>query len=79
LFSIGTINLLETIQFMETIDVEIMDIDVNISILEQGFWIQNIEKKIACKRYDGKVALKDKVYPKTYYNHQPGSVAVDET
>jgi hypothetical protein len=34
LFSIGTINLLETIQFVKTINVEIMDINVKISISE---------------------------------------------
>jgi hypothetical protein len=26
-----------------------------------------------------KVALEDKVYPKMYYKHQPGNVAMDET
>jgi hypothetical protein len=36
LFSIGTISLPETIQFMKTIDVGIMDTDVNTSILEHG-------------------------------------------
>jgi signal recognition particle subunit SEC65 len=29
-------------------------------------------------RYEPKVALEDKVYPKTYYKHQLGSVIVDE-
>jgi hypothetical protein len=29
--------------------------------------------------YQLEVALEDKVYPKTYYNHQPWSVAMDET
>ncbi len=33
-FSIGTINLLETIQFVKTKDVEIMDINMNTSTLE---------------------------------------------
>ncbi len=32
LFSIGIINLLETIQFVKTTDVEIMDIDVKTTI-----------------------------------------------
>jgi hypothetical protein len=34
-FSIGTINLPETIQFVKTKDVEIMDIDMNTSISKQ--------------------------------------------
>ncbi len=33
LFSIGTISLLETIQFVKTMDVEITDTNVQISIL----------------------------------------------
>jgi hypothetical protein len=39
LFSIKTINLLETIQFVKTINVEIMDIDVKNNISEQGYGI----------------------------------------
>jgi hypothetical protein len=34
LFLIGTINLHEIIQYVKTIDVEIMDTDVDTSILE---------------------------------------------
>ncbi len=34
LFSIGTISLLEIIQSMKTTNVDIMDTDVNITILE---------------------------------------------
>jgi len=30
-------------------------------------------------RYELEVALDDKMYPKTYYKHYLGSVAVDET
>jgi hypothetical protein len=29
--------------------------------------------------YDPKVIMEDKVYPKTYYRHQLGSVVMDET
>ncbi len=36
LFSIGTISLFETIQFMKTTNVGIMDTDVKISISKQG-------------------------------------------
>ncbi len=79
LFSIGTINLLETIQSMKIIDVEIMDTNVKTTILEQEFEVHNTNKKIVGNKYELKVALKDKVYLKMYYNHQPRSVVVDET
>jgi len=45
LFSIGMINLLETIQSMKTSNVEIMDTNVKTSISQQEFGVQNIEKK----------------------------------
>jgi hypothetical protein len=56
-----------------------MDIDVKISISKQGSKVQNIDKKILGNKYEPKIALEDKVYPKTYYIHQPRSVIVDET
>jgi hypothetical protein len=34
--------------------------------------------KIAGNIYELEVALEDKAYPKTYDNHQPRSVAMDE-
>ncbi len=79
LFSIGIISLLETIQFVKTIDVEIVDTNVHNSILEQGFRVQSTKKKIANNKYEPKVALEDKVYLEMYYNHQPRNVVVDET
>jgi hypothetical protein len=39
------INLLEIIQFMKTIDVGIMDIDVKTRISEQGYEVLNREIK----------------------------------
>jgi hypothetical protein len=42
LFSIGTINLLETIQYVKTTYVEIMDTNVKINISEQEFGVQSI-------------------------------------
>jgi hypothetical protein len=45
LFSIRTISLLETIQSVKTIDVEIMDTNVKISILEEGFGVQSTKKR----------------------------------
>jgi hypothetical protein len=72
LFLIGTVSLSETIQFMKTIDVKTI-------ISEQEFEVQNTKKKIVDNRYELEVTLKDKVYLKTYYSHQPRSVTVDET
>ncbi len=62
LFSIGIINLPETIQFVKTTDVEIVDTNVHNSILGQGFRVQSTKKKIANNKYEPKVALEDKVY-----------------
>ncbi len=56
-----------------------MDTSVKTSILEQGFEAQSIEKKILANKYEPKIVLEDKVYPETYYKHQPGSVVVHET
>ncbi len=79
LFSIGTFSLPKIIQYVKIVDVEIMDIDEKTSILEQGFGIHSIKKKIVGNRYEPKVALEDKVYPKMYSKHQPGSVVANET
>jgi len=51
---------------MKTTYVGIMDIDVNMSISEQGSKVQSTKKKIPSNRYKLKVVLEDKVYPKTY-------------
>jgi hypothetical protein len=64
---------------MKTTYVGIMDTNVNISFLEHGSEVQSIEKKILGNRYELEVALEDKVYPETYYRHQPRNVVVDET
>jgi hypothetical protein len=78
LFSIGTISLFETIQYVKTTNVEIMDTNVKTTILEQEFEVQSIENKIVGNKYEPKVALEDKVYPDTYYSPQPRSFVVDE-
>ncbi len=78
-FSIGTINLPKTIQFVKTIDVEIMDIHMNISISKQGSRIHSTKKKVPSIKYELFVVMENKVYLKTYYKHQLGSVAEDET
>ncbi len=64
---------------MKTTYVGIMDIDVKMSISEQGSKVQSTKKKIPSNRYKLKVVLEDKVYPKTYQRHKLGSVVVDET
>ncbi len=69
----------DTIQSMKTTDVDIMDIDVKMSISEQQFGVQNTEKKTPSNKYEPEVVLEDKVYPEMYYNHQPASGEVDET
>ncbi len=79
MFSVGTINLLETIQYVKTTNVGIMDTNVNTSISKHGFEVESIKKKILGNRYEPEVALEDKVYPKMYYKHQPRSVVVDKT
>ncbi len=56
-----------------------MDIDMNTSILEQGFGVHSTKKKLFGNRYEPKVVLEDKVYPRTYYKHQLGNVAMHET
>jgi hypothetical protein len=78
LFSIGTINLPKTIQFMKTIDVGIMDIDVKTSISKHGFEVHSIKKEIPSNRYEVEIVLENKVYLETHYIHQPRSVVVDE-
>jgi hypothetical protein len=45
LFSIGTINLPKTIQFVKTIDVKIMDTSVKTTISELNYGVQNTKKK----------------------------------
>jgi hypothetical protein len=60
-------------------NVEIMDTNVKIIILEQEVEVQSSEKKIAMNRYELEIAMKEKVYLETYYNHQPRSVAMDES
>jgi hypothetical protein len=63
---------------MNIANVEIMDTNVKISILKQEFEVHNI-KKIAGNIYELEVVLEDKVYLEMYYNHQLGSVVMDET
>ncbi len=62
LFSIGTINLLETIQYVKITDVEIMDTNVKTIILEQELEVHSTKKNIVSNRYELEVTLEDNVY-----------------
>ncbi len=64
---------------MKTTYVEIMDTNVNNSNLKQKSGVQIVEQKTINNIYELEVALEDKVYPETYYNHQPNNVVVYET
>jgi hypothetical protein len=48
-----------------------MDTYVKTSISKQKYEVQSTKKKIHGNRYELEIALEDKVYPKTYYEHQP--------
>jgi hypothetical protein len=65
LFSIGTINLHEIIQFMKTTYVDIMDISVKTSNFELKYEVHHIEKKTISNKYEWEITLKDKVYLET--------------
>jgi hypothetical protein len=56
-----------------------MDINVGMSISEQRFEVQGTKKKILDSRYEPKVALEDKAYPKTYNRHQLRTIVMNET
>jgi hypothetical protein len=64
---------------VKTIDVEIMNTNVKISISKHEFGVHNTEKKIFGNKYETKISLKDKVHLETYHNHQPRNVVVNET
>jgi len=79
LFSIRAIGLPETIQLMKTIDVEIMDTNGKTNTSKLNYGVHSTEKKSTSNKYELEIALKDKVYSKTYYNQQPRTLVVDET
>jgi hypothetical protein len=70
---------IRTIWSIETTNVEIMDTSAKISNSELKSRVQITKQKTIGNRYEPKVALEDKVYLEMYYNHQPRSVAMDET
>jgi len=64
---------------MKTTNVESTYTNVKTSISKLRYGVHSIEKKIASNRYEPSIGLEDKVYPKIYYKHQPGDVAMYET
>ncbi len=52
LFSIGTIRLPKTIQYVKTTNLDIMDIDVKTSILKQEFGVKSANKNIDGNKYE---------------------------
>ncbi len=56
-----------------------MDTNVKTSNLELKSRVQITTHRTIGNKNEPKVALEDKVYPKTYYNHQPWNVAVEKT
>ncbi len=69
LFLIGIISLPKTIQYVKTTDVEIMDTSAKTIDSKLKLGVQIIEQKIIGNKYEPEVALKDKMYLETYYNH----------
>jgi hypothetical protein len=52
LFSVGTISLLDTIQFVKTTNVELMDISGETNTSELNFGVQSIKKKTTGNIYE---------------------------
>jgi hypothetical protein len=64
---------------VKTTYVEIININGKTSTLELNYRVQNIDKETINNMYELEVAMENKMYLKTYYNHQPKSVTMDET
>ncbi len=56
-----------------------MDTNVKNNILKYEYEVQSTKEKISCNKYEPKITLEDKVYPKSITNINQGNVAVDET
>jgi len=79
LFSIGTICLPKTFQFVKTTKSIHTDTKVqNYSIEKNNTKFILVEGQTT-NRFEPIVILKDKIYPKTNYKHQLGNVQIDET
>jgi hypothetical protein len=76
LFSIKTINLPKTIQYVKTTNVEIMDTSVKTSNSKLKSGVQITDNKKTNNIYELEVVLEDMVYIETYYSHQLGNAAI---
>ncbi len=63
---------------MKTTNVEIMDTNVRTNNSKLNSRVEITKLKTTNNKYELEVALKDKVYHETYYNHQLRNVAMDE-
>ncbi len=63
---------------MKTTNVDIMDTSVRTNNSKLNSRVEITKLKTTNNKYELEVALEDKVYPETYYNHQLRSVAMDE-
>jgi hypothetical protein len=63
---------------VKTTNVEIMDTNVRTNNSKLNSRVEITKLKTTNNKYELEVALKDKVYHETYYNHQLRNVAMDE-
>ncbi len=63
---------------MKTTNVEIMDTNVRTNNSKLNSRVEITKLKTTNNKYELEVALEDKVYHETYYNHQLRNVAMDE-
>jgi hypothetical protein len=63
---------------VKTTNVEIMDTNVRTNNSKLNSRVEITKLKTTNNKYELEVALEDKVYHETYYNHQLRNVAMDE-
>jgi len=63
---------------VKTTNVEIMDTNVRTNNSKLNSRLEITKLKTTNNKYELEVALEDKVYHETYYNHQLRNVAMDE-
>ncbi len=74
MFSIGTIGLLDTFQYVETIEFNHKSIGANNDSTKlSSTQFASVNGKTTNK-YKPIIVLKEKIYPKTYHKHQPWNV-----
>ncbi len=75
----GIISLIEAFQFAKIINGNYKTTNNETNNTKEGIIVPTIEIENIGNRHEPIVALENKVYPKTYYNHTQGNVKVDET